>query len=66
MYEFSFPEIAKYSASEIYENILYLETTLSNEPQNENIILQPDTVIFALIIFIGVGFVAGSYKKETV
>lgn len=28
--------------------------------------LQPDTVIFALIIFIGVGFVAGSYKKETV
>ena len=38
MYEFSFPEIAKYSASEIYDNILYLEETLNNEPQNQSII----------------------------
>ena len=28
--------------------------------------LYPDTVIFALIIFIGVGLVVGSYKKEAV
>ena len=38
MYEFSFPEIAKYSASEIHDNILYLEETLNNEPQNQSII----------------------------